>query len=89
MICQLQILSVFFVSRDCLTVWLPWTTGMHLLTHTLPPPATHSLLRYNEKNYEHAILTFGDSGGGVAMMEFSKISYCMFGLASSTSKGLY
>ena len=42
--------------------------------------------RYDDKEFDHAILVLGDSGGGICIMEFTRATRCLFGYFG-TSKG--
>lgn len=51
----------------------------------------HSLIamitcRYDNNDFDHAILILGDSGGGICVMEFYRATRCLFG-HFGTSKG--
>ena len=43
--------------------------------------------RYDDLDYDHAILSYGDVGGGVCIIEFTDATGSLFGVSTSAKNG--
>ena len=46
-----------------------------------------SLCRFDPKDFDHAVLVLGDTGGGVCAMEFLSATTSLFGVQTSSKQG--
>lgn len=43
--------------------------------------------RYDDSDYDHSVLSFGDVGGGMCIMEFTNATRSLFGVSTSAKHG--